>query len=159
MNNYDQGEFCKRDRYPKCRVRVARSVLALCVLIFLLGFSCDPQPRIVIDSPTGGTVGLTVTFRWHLENGGSGTPTSPGETYQYDVRLDKGVNACDDQIEQSFDAGTRTCLAIDFPSAIYDGQQVEFAIRATNSRGDVRCTTGAVLSVSAAVPPSAPCGS
>ena len=85
-------------------------------------------------------------------------PTSPGEIYRYEVRLDKGVNACDRQIEQSFEAGSGSCLVVQLPSAIYDGQRVEFGIRATNSKGDVTCSTGNAFSVSAAVLPSAPCG-
>ena len=116
-----------------CLARVGRVALALCVLILLLGCPPPLPPRVVIDSPMGGTVGLTVTFRWHLDSAGSRTPTSPGETYQYEVRLDKGVNACDSQIEQSFEAGTATCLAVELPAAIYDGQRVDFGVRATNS--------------------------
>ena len=145
--------------HSRVLVSVARAALAPCVLVVVLGCPPPPPRRIVIDSPTGGTLGLTVTFRWHLDNAGSRMPTSPDEIYRYEVRLDKGANACDNQIEQSFDAGNGTCLAVQLPSTIYDGQRVDFAIRATNSKGETLCTTGNALSVSGAVPPSAPCGS
>ena len=99
----------------------------------------------------GGTVGLAVAFAWHLDD------AEPLETYRYEVRLDKGVDACDGVIEQSFQADTRTCLGVELPAAIYDGQRVEFAVQATNSRGQAICTTGNALSVSASGPPPAPC--
>jgi hypothetical protein len=107
---------------------------------------------VVIEAPTGGTVGLNVTFRWRLEN------VMVGETYRYEVRLDKGVNACDAGIEQAFQADTRTCLNIDLPADIFAGQRVEFAIRAIDSRGQPYCTNGpAALTVSASAAASPPC--
>lgn len=111
-----------------------------------------PSPSVVIEAPTGGTIGLTVMFRWHLDNAES------GETYRYEVRLDKGVNACDNLIEQAFQADTRTCMVLDLAPAIYDGQRVEFGVRATDSRGQVFCTIGNALSVSNSAAASPACG-
>ena len=74
-------------------VRVV-SVVSLCVLTGSCGGDpptgpTPPSPTIVIESPASGTVGLGVTFRWRLTN------PEAGRTYTYEVRLDKGVNACD----------------------------------------------------------------
>lgn len=110
------------------------------------------DPRLVVDAPSGGVVGLSLTFRWHLER-----PVA-GRTYRYEVRLDKGVNACDDAIEQAFQAETRTCLALDLPAATYGDQRVEFAVRTTDSSGRTVCSPGPTLTISATAPPSPTCG-
>jgi hypothetical protein len=112
-----------------------------------------PAPRVAIDSPPGGTAGLVVTFRWRLEN------PEAGQVYSYEVRLDKGVNACDSGIEQAFAAQQQTCLRIDLPATTYSGQRVEFGVRATDSQGRAFCSTGAAaLTIDTAAPAAAPCG-
>lgn len=110
-----------------------------------------PEPGVVIDSPSGGTVALKVTFRWHLEN------PRPGETYRYEVRLDKGIDACDNAIEEAFSSDGGTCLALDLPTAIYTDVNVDFAVRATDSQGRSICTRGQRLFVSPNAPPSPQC--
>jgi hypothetical protein len=160
IGNVYSGTAC-RAHMPKREwvlARPSRPALSL-ALALLTGGGCDgtptspsrPTPRVVIDSPTGGTVGVMVTFRWHLDNAES------GETYRYELRLDKGMNACDNAIEQSLQADTRTCLAVELPAPIYDGQRVEFGVRATDSTGQAFCTMGNAISVNASTPALAPC--
>jgi hypothetical protein len=105
----------------------------------------------VIESPVGGTVGLTVTFRWRLAN------PEPGEVYQYEVRLDKGTNACDGGIEEAIAASTPTCIAVNLRPDIYADTNVDFAVRATNSQGRAFCTAGQRLFVNANTPAPPPC--
>ncbi|MGH9935764.1 MAG: hypothetical protein ACREAM_05925 [Blastocatellia bacterium] len=94
-------------------------------------------PRIIIEAPAGGPVGLTVIFRWRIEGG----PVT--ETYRYKVRLDKGSNACDNFIEEEFDAGTQTCLRAQLSSNRYlKDTSVDFAIQATDSQNRNFCVTG-----------------
>ncbi len=110
-----------------------------------------PEPSVVIDSPIGGEVGLTVTFRWHILN------PEPGEVYRYQVRLDKGSNACDNSIEQAFDAGTETCLRVDLSPRFFSNARPDLAILATNSKGEVLCQRGERFEVDPSLSPSPPC--
>jgi hypothetical protein len=109
------------------------------------------EPRIVIDSPDSESVGLTVTFRWHIRN------ARAGEIYRYKVRLDKGSNACDSGIEDEFDADTKTCLSVNLPSNRYSNSSVDFAIQATDSQGHKFCTEGRPFSVNSQLPASPSC--
>ncbi|HKQ79854.1 MAG TPA: hypothetical protein VJ810_39540 [Blastocatellia bacterium] len=93
-------------------------------------------PHIIIDTPESGTVGLSVTFRWRIQD------AREGETYQYKVRLDKGQNACDSGIEEEFDAERKTCLSVDLPSSRYSNASVDFAVLATDSQGHRFCAQG-----------------
>lgn len=93
-------------------------------------------PRVIIDRPNQEVVGLTVTFRWRIEN------AKPGETYRSQIYLDKGVNACDGQIEEAVDAGNQTSLTISLDPGRYAGQSVDFAIRVSDSRGTTACQPG-----------------
>ena len=115
-------------------------------------FATCPGPlRLVIDAPAGGEVGLTVTFRWHLEN------PVPGEAYRYEVRLDKGVNACDGSIEEAFDAGGETCLRQHLDPGRYTDASVEFAVRVSDTAGEVLCKRGMRFRVDPELPASPPC--
>jgi RNase P/RNase MRP subunit p29 len=96
-------------------------------------------------------VGLTVTFRWRL-----GDP-EPGESYRYEVRLDKGTDACDSGIEEAIAAETRTCLVADLRPAVYTDTSVDFAVRATNSQGRTFCTRGQRLFLNPNTSASPPC--
>lgn len=109
------------------------------------------ERRIVIDSPDSESVGLTVTFRWHIRN------ARAGEVYRYKVRLDKGSNACDSGIEEEFDADTKTCLSVNLPSGRYSNSSVDFAIQATDSQGHKFCTGGRRFSVNSQLPASPSC--
>lgn len=108
-------------------------------------------PRVVIDSPVGESVGLTVTFRWHVED------AEAGDVYRYKVLLDKGQNACDGGIEEEFDAKTETCLRVELSSPRYTNESVDFAIRATDSQGRTYCSQGGRIRVTPRLPPSPPC--
>ena len=110
-----------------------------------------PEPRIIIDSPESGPVGLAVTFRWHIQD------AKGGETYRYKVRLDKGPNACDSGIEEEFDAETKTCLRVDLPSYRYNHASVDFAVQATDSQGGRLCVEGRRFVVDPRSPPSPGC--
>ena len=159
----------KRD--PTNRVGVLHLAAVWAVALGILAGACDgdnrggpsppnppsppspPSPRVAIESPSGATAGLVVTFRWHLEN------PEAGRTYSYEVLLDKGVNACDNVIEQAFPAQERTCLSVQLPSTTYADQRVEFGIRATDSQGRTFCSAGtAALTINPALPASPPCG-
>jgi hypothetical protein len=94
-----------------------------------------------------------VTFRWRLDN------PARGSTYQYEVRLDKGINACDAAIEEAFQADARTCLTVSLPAAIYAERSTEFAVRAVDSQGRLFCTAGRTLVPSASGPAPVPCSS
>ena len=109
------------------------------------------EPRIIIDSPESGPVGLTVTFRWHIQG------AKEGETYRYKVRLDKGQNACDSGIEEEFDAETKTCLRVDLPSNRYNNASVDFAVQATDSQGRSFCAQGRRFVVDPRSPSSPGC--
>jgi hypothetical protein len=109
------------------------------------------NPIIIIDSPESESVGLTVTFRWRMRN------AKAGEVYRYKVRLDKGVDACDNFIEEEFDAGTRTCLRVDLPPNRYSNASVAIAIQATDSQGNKFCTRGKGFRVDPRLPPSPGC--
>ena len=109
-------------------------------------------PRIIIDSPVCRFVGRTVTFRWRIQGG----PAT--ETYRYKVRLDKGVNACDNGIEEEFDAGTNTCLRVELSSSRYlKGTYADFAIQATDSQNRRFCESGRYFVVDPQLPPSPTC--
>lgn len=110
-----------------------------------------PAPNIVIDSPESSTVGLAVTFRWHLRD-------DKGEgRYRYKVRLDKGWNACDSGIEESFDADTKNCLSVNLPASRYANESVDFAIQGTDSQGRSFCVQGKRLKVDPRSPSSPTC--
>jgi hypothetical protein len=109
------------------------------------------DPRLVIDSPTEGIVGLNVTFRWHVENPELNT------TYQFEVRLDKGTNACDAGIEEAINAQAATCVAVSLDPRRYSSQSAEFAIRAIDSRGRVMCQPGRRLFFDPELPPKPLC--
>lgn len=98
-----------------------------------------PPPRLVIDSPLVPEMGLKVTFRWRMEN------PEPGEIYQYDVRFDKGIDACNGYIEKSYPAGINTCLAVDVRGTYLVNESVAWAVRAVNSRGVTFCAYGSRL--------------
>lgn len=100
-----------------------------CLLITL-----PPSPRLVIDAPLpNDTLSLTVVFRWHMEN------PAVGDAYHYKVLIDKGVQPCDDHIEERFDAGTATCFTAHLSSNRYDGYSAEYAIQADDGHGHTRC--------------------
>lgn len=112
-----------------------------------------PAPRLIIEAPMrGDTVGNTVTFRWRLEN------PVPGESYRYKLRLDQGVDACDNWIEEEFDAGSTTCITVILSGRRYNYEGTTFAIRAFDSQGEVLCERGWWIWVNPTVPPSPPCG-
>jgi hypothetical protein len=95
------------------------------------------SPRLVIDAPSSDPTSLTVTFEWHLVD------ADPAGTYHFEVRLDKGVNACDTgKSEDVFDAGTSTQLAVSLDPVRYRGQSVDFGIRADDGRGFSICQQG-----------------
>lgn len=126
----------------------------LCQLRRWLGPTPPPpsiDPEIVIEAPLEAEVGLTVTFRWQLIS------PEPGEVYRYEVRLDKGADACDNFIEEAFDAGAETCLRTTLSQARLANAHVGFAIRATDSKGGVFCTRGQRFFVDPDLPASAPC--
>jgi hypothetical protein len=75
-----------------------------------------------------------------------------GETYRFEVRLDKGVGACDDAVEEVFDAGFQTSLTLNLNPPIYAGQSVEIGVRATDSEGRRFCTAGVRVQVEAPAP-------
>ena len=95
-----------------------------------------PVPRLIIDAPTSNPTSLTVTFEWHLQD------ADPIRTYQFQVRIDKGVNACDQGIEEAFSAGTATRLTVTFDGRRYSGQSVDFGIQAEDGRGFKTCEQG-----------------
>jgi hypothetical protein len=95
-----------------------------------------PPPRLVIDAPAGNPTSLTVTFEWRLLDG------DPARTYQYQVRLDKGVDACDSGIEEAFNAGAATRLTVTLETSRYRGQSVDFAIRLDDGAGLTLCERG-----------------
>jgi hypothetical protein len=109
---------------------------------------------VLLNVPTEGqVVGTMATFRWSVAN------ARRGEVYKFEVRLDKGINACDSGIEEVFDARNQTCFTANLNPAIYGGQPVEYGIRATDSRGKIGCTSGRTFSVDLSIPPPArdPC--
>jgi hypothetical protein len=108
-------------------------------------------PRVIIDSPAGGSVGLTATFRWHIED------VEAGDVYRYKILLDKGQDACDGGIEEEFDAKTETCLRVKLSPTRYANASADFAIRATNTQGRTYCTQGGRIRVSPKLPPSPSC--
>ena len=108
-------------------------------------------PRVIIDSPVGGSVGLTATFRWHVED------VEAGDVYQYKILLDKGQNACDGGIEEEFDAKAKTCLRVKLSPPRYTNASVDFAIQATDAQGRTYCTQGGRIRVSPNLPPSPSC--
>jgi hypothetical protein len=110
-----------------------------------------PAPRLVIEAPTQGAVGLNVTFGWRIEN------PDPGVTYQFEVRLDKGVNACDNGVEEAFNAQAATCLPVALDPRRYGNQSADFAIRSIDSRGLSMCQVGPRLSINPQLPPNPPC--
>ena len=107
----------------------------------------------IIDAPVDRTVGLHATFKWHLQN------PDPADTYRYELRFDKGEDACDSRVEQSFPAEARTCLTVDLDSRIYGGQKVWFGIQAINGKGQAFCAEGKRLSISKSAPPAPGCES
>jgi hypothetical protein len=123
----------------KVRIRIKRSPVVIA------------DPRIVVDSPESESVGLTVTFRWRIRN------PKAGEVYRYNLRLDKGSNACDSGIEEEFNADTQTCLRVDLPSNRYSNSSVDFAIQATDSQGNKFCTQGRRFRVDPQLPSSPGC--
>jgi hypothetical protein len=96
-------------------------------------------PRLIIDAPLNNPDGLTVTFEWRLLD------PDPARTYRFEVRLDKGVDACDSHIEQAFSAGTATRLTVTLDAGRYRGQSASFAIRAEDGQGFSTCVRGPVL--------------
>jgi hypothetical protein len=112
-----------------------------------------PEPRLIIDSPESGSVGLTVIFRWHIQE------AKEGETYRYKVRLDKGQNACDNGIEEELDAGTKTCLRVDLPYDRYNNASVDFAVQGADSQGHRFCVQGRRFVVDPHTPASLSCDS
>ena len=142
---------------PPRTIRLCLSVLW--VLMLLAAEGCDestnpvgpapppaPPPRVVVDAPAAGTTGLTVTFRWHVEN------AAPGETYRSQVCLDKGVDPCDGRIEEAFDAAAATCLIVRLDSSRYSFQNVAFGIRITDSTGRTICAAGVPFRVDPGIP-------
>ena len=95
-----------------------------------------PPPRLVIDAPDSDPQSLTVTFRWRLLD------ADPDRTYRYNVRLDKGVNACDNFFEESFGAGTATQLTVSLDPRRYRGASVDFAITAEDEQWFFSCAQG-----------------
>ena len=125
------------------------------VALTFVNRNCDspprPAPRMVIDAPTAVTIGLNVTFRWHLEN------PDPELTYQFEIRADKGIDACDNGLEEVFNAQTATCMAVALDPRRYSNQSAEFAIRALDSRGQAFCQRGGRRFVDPQVPSNGPC--
>jgi hypothetical protein len=109
-----------------------------------------PPPRLIVDAPSGGTVGLTTIFRWRVENAQS------AEVYRFRVHLDKGVDACNGAIEETFDAGNATCLDATLDRARYDGFNVGFAVRVDDLSGNSVCQRGQGFRVDRSLPPPAP---
>jgi hypothetical protein len=142
-------------------MRPLAKIAPLVASVTLATTACEREPmsafpagsptRMVIDAPADRSVGLRATFRWHLSN------ADPADTYRYEVRFDKGENACDASIEQSFPAESRTCLTIDLSSQIYGGQKVWFGVMATNGKGQTFCAEGRRLAVSRTAAPAASC--
>ena len=140
-----------------------RLPIALAVISLLATVACEREPvsvappgsttRMVIDAPVDRTVGLHATFKWHLQN------PDPADTYRYELRFDKGEDACDNRVEQSFPAESRTCLTVDLDSRIYGGQKAWFGIQAINSKGQAFCAEGKRLSISKSAPPAPNCES
>lgn len=94
-----------------------------------------PPPRVELISPADGdTVGLRVTFRWRVRH------PEPGWTYRFELRLDKGVDACDSGFEDMFDASTQTSLTVDLDPPRYRGQSADWGVRTADSRGRTLCT-------------------
>jgi hypothetical protein len=110
-----------------------------------------PAPRIIIDSPVGESVGLTVTFRWHVEGGAA------GDAYRYKILLDKGQDACDGGVEEGFDAKTETCLRVKLSPSRYTNESADYAIQATDSKGTTYCAPGGRIRVTPKLRPSPPC--
>src|SRR5581483_10268251 len=108
-------------------------------------------PRLVIDAPAGGATGYTVTFRWHLESG------AETQAYTYKVRLDKGPNACDNGIEEEFDAGAQTCLRVELPASRYRNAYIDFAVQATDAQNRKTCVSGRNFFVDPQLPPAPLC--
>jgi len=111
-----------------------------------------PPPRLVIDSPIGDPyesiqIGQNVTFRWHVEWPGS------AQWYSFRVVLDKGVNACDGHIERALDAGSDTCLVVQFPYSWYGYTGADWAIEATDG-SDAWCVEGPRLFPQPNIPPA-----
>jgi hypothetical protein len=79
------------------------------------------------------TVGLTVTFRWRIDN------RRPGQTYRSVIHLDKGPNACNGGIEESFEAGADTCLNVRLTPRRYADASLDFAIRVIDGSGNQVC--------------------
>jgi hypothetical protein len=138
-----------------------RLAIGLAVTCLVSSAACEREPvtvappgsqtRMIIDVPADRTVGLHATFKWHLQN------ADPADTYRYELRFDKGENACDNSVEQSFPAESRTCLTIDLDSRIYGGQKVWFGIQAINGKGQAFCAEGKRLSISKSAPPAPGC--
>jgi hypothetical protein len=112
----------------------------------LCGRVAVPPPSLAIDPPPA-QVGLTAVIRWRVENA-----AETGETYHFRMHLDKGVNACDGQIEETVDIGNVTCLTLSFDPGRYDRQRAAFAIQADDLAGNSVCMGGGTLNIDAAVP-------
>jgi hypothetical protein len=95
-----------------------------------------PLPSVIIDEPSGDPTSLNVTFAWRLAN------ADPERSYRFHVRLDKGQNACDTFIEETFSAETNTRLTVDLDPRRYAGASVDFGILAEDGLGFVICTQG-----------------
>jgi hypothetical protein len=126
------------------------------VAIEFIGRTCtspnpDPGTRLVVDAPADPSVGLNVSFRWHLEN------AEPGLTYEFEVLLDKGTEPCDGRIEESIDAGAGACVTVDLDPRRYSGQNADFAVRSTDSLGRSLCARGPRLFFDSQRPPAQAC--
>ena len=104
---------------------------------------CVVPPSLVLESPWDGqTVTLTVAFKWRIEN------PELRNTYRFRLLLDKGVGACDANIEESLDAGAGTSLTRTLDPVRYRGQKVEWGVETTDGTGKRLCMAGPVFRVS-----------
>lgn len=91
--------------------------------------------EVVLDEPEDGAdVSLEVTFFWHLVN------ATPGESYDFVVITDKGVNPCDGSGEDMWEVGDATSLTVQLDSVRYQGQTVEWAVFAIDSADNRVCS-------------------
>ncbi len=77
-----------------------------------------------------------VAFAWRLID------ADPARSYRFQIRRDKGVNACDAGIEEFFDAGSATSMNLTLDARRYQGQSADFAVQAEDDLGFRVCEQG-----------------
>ena len=91
--------------------------------------------EVILDKPEdGATVFLLVRFSWHLVN------PIPGETYNFILITDKGVNPCDGSGEDTWDVGEETSIIVKLDESRYRGQTVDWAVFAIDSDDNRICS-------------------